>query len=229
MTHFVTRTFLKGLAVVVPVSAAAYLLYWLAVDAESLIRRVLLSALPDRYYVRGLGLLLVVSTVFVVGLLMYPWITRIILNGLDGLLRRIPLVNLVYGPVRDLMDMLGGDMTDKLGQVVMVTVPNTGLQTLGFVMQSDLSDLPEGFDKDDHVVVYLQMSYQIGGYCFVVPRDAVRPVDMSVQQAIRWVLMAGVSGGHAKPAKRRGPSPKPPLKNDAAARSGSADLKPDGK
>jgi uncharacterized membrane protein len=201
MMQFLTRTFLKGLAVVLPVAAAAYLVYWLAGDAERLIRRLLLSALPDQYYVPGLGLLLVVSMIFGVGLMMYPLLTRMILNGLDRLMRKVPLVNLIYGPVRDLMDMIGGDMTDTLGQVVMVTIPNTGLQAVGFVMQSDLSSLPEGFEKDDHVLVYLQMSYQIGGYCFVVPRDAVRPVDMSVQQAIRWVLMAGLTGGQAKATK----------------------------
>lgn len=194
MTQFLTRTFLQGLAVVLPIAAAAYLVYWLAGDAESLIKGLLLQVLPQRFYVPGLGLLLVVAGIFGVGLLMYPWLTRKVLDSADALIRRIPLVNLVYNPIRDLMDMVGGDMTDKLGQVVIVTLPGTDWETIGFVMQNDAAQLPGGFAGDDRVVVYLQMSYQIGGYCFVVPRENVRHSDMSVQQAMRWVLMAGVSG-----------------------------------
>lgn len=199
MTEKLTRVFLRGLAVVVPIAAAAYIVYWLAGDAESLIKEMLLQVLPERFYVPGLGLLLVVVGTFVIGLLMYPWLTRVVLNGIDRIIRKIPLVGMVYSPIRDLMDMIGGDMTEKLGQVAMVTIPGTGFETIGFIMEDDTSHLPEGFAKEDHVVVYLQMSYQIGGYCFVVPRENVRSVDMSVQQAIRWVLMAGVSGGAKKP------------------------------
>jgi len=201
MTQFLTRTFLKGLAVVVPIAAAAYVVYWLAVSAESLIKQLLLQVLPEEFYVPGLGLTAVVGGIFLVGLAMYPWLTRVLLTGVDRVLRKIPLIGMVYSPIRDLMEMLGGDMTDKLQQVVMVTVPNTGFETIGFILQEDTSHLPEGFSKEDHVLVYLQMSYQIGGYCFVVPREAVRPVDMSVQQAIRWILMAGVSATVTKGAK----------------------------
>jgi len=201
MMHFLTRTFLKGLAVVFPVAAAAYLIYWMTIGAERLIKSLLLQVLPEQFYVPGLGLVLVVAGIFGIGLLMYPWLTRIFLQGADRLLRRVPLVNMIYSPIRDLMEMFGGDVTQKLGQVVMVTVPGTGLETIGFVMQEETAHLPDGFAKDGHVVVYLQMSYQVGGYCFVVPRDNIRPVDMTVQQALRWVLMAGVSTPGQRKAK----------------------------
>lgn len=194
MTTFVTRTFLKGLAVVVPLAAAAYIIYWLVVEAESIIKRLLLTVMPEDLYVPGLGLLVVVSGIFTVGLMMYPVLTRFMLESTDRIIRKVPLVGMVYSPIRDLMDMLGGDLTGNLQQVVMVTIPNTGFETIGFVMQNDTASLPDGFAKDDHVVVYLQMSYQIGGYCFIVPRENIRPVDMTVQQAIRWILMAGVAG-----------------------------------
>ena len=190
---FVSQTFLKGLAVTVPIAAVAYLVYWLAGDAEAAIRGLLLSAMPEQYYVPGLGILLVLGTIFCIGLLMYPWLTRVTLEATDRGMRKIPLIGAVYAPVRDLMDMVGGGVGDSLNQVVMVQIPQSSFEMLGFLMQDDTAQLPDGFPKDDHVVVYLQMSYQIGGYCFVVPRESIRPVDMSVQQAIRWVLMGGLS------------------------------------
>lgn len=58
--------------------------------------------------------------------------------------------------------------------------------------------MPEGFGKEDHVVVFGQWSSQIGGYCFIVPRDAVRPVDMTVEEGMRWAITAGISGPDPK-------------------------------
>ncbi len=194
MFQFVTRTFLKGLVVVLPIVAAFYVVVWIVRDGEAVVKNSLLTVLPGDYYVPGMGLALVVAAVFCVGLLMYPWLTRKLLDGVDKVLRRIPLFGMVYSPARDLMDVLGGDVEEQLGQVVLIKIPNTNMETLGFVTRDDLSDLPDGFSKDDHVVVYVQWSSQVGGYCFVVPRDAVRPVDMTVEQGMRWSLTAGISG-----------------------------------
>jgi uncharacterized membrane protein len=82
------------------------------------------------------------------------------------------------------------------------------LETLGFVTRDDLSDLPDGLSKNDYVVVYVQWSSQIGGYCFLVPRSAVRPVDMTVEEGMRWALTAGISaparlGGLAEQASHK--------------------------
>jgi uncharacterized membrane protein len=204
--RFATETFIKGLAVVLPIMAAVYVLIWIVRDSESLVKGLLLAVIPKDYYVPGLGLALLLAVIFCVGLLMYPWITRKLLDGVDGVLRKIPLFGVIYSPARDLMNVLGGDVQQKLGQVVLIKVPNTNMETLGFVTRDDLSDLPEGFAKDNHVVVFVQWSSQIGGYCFVVPRDAVRSVDMTVEQGMRWALTAGISapGRPAEKPNQRG-------------------------
>ena len=193
MTKWMTQTFFKGLAVVLPVAAAIYVITWLVRDMETAVKQLLLLIIPGDYYVPGVGLLLVLAIVFLIGLLMYPWLTRQMLDGFDAVFRKIPLFATIYSPVRDLMNMMGGELKKGLGQVVMIKVPNTNLETLGFVTREDLSDLPDGFAKDDHVVVFVQWSSQIGGYCFVVPRDSVRPVDMTVEEGLRWALTAGIS------------------------------------
>ena len=134
---------------------------------------------------------------------MYPWLTRKFFKGADSLLRKIPVFGMIYSPTRDLMDVLGGDMQEELGQVVLIKIPNTNMETLGFITRENLDDLPEGFAKEDHVVVFVQWSYQLGGYCFIVPRDAVQPVDMSVEQGMRWALTAGISiSGNSRPSEK---------------------------
>jgi uncharacterized membrane protein len=193
MVRFVSKTLLRGLTVVLPVIAAVYVIAWLIGDTETALRKLLSYVLPERFYLPGMGWAVLLIGVFLVGILMYPWLSRKFLNGMDTLFRKIPLFSTIYSPLRDLMEIFGGDMSKKFGQVVLIKLPNTDVETLGFVTREDLSDLPEGFSKSDHVVVYVQWSSQVGGYCFVVPRDSVTPLNITVEQGMRWALTAGLS------------------------------------
>lgn len=193
MTKFISQTFLKGLVVLLPIAAAVYIVIWLAGDVEAIVRGALLQVMPEAYYVPGLGFLLALVGVFLVGLLMYPWLTRKFLNGLDAVLRRIPLFASIYSPVRDLMNLLGGTMEEHLGEVVMVRLPQMDAEAMGFITRENAAGLPPGMLPEDHVVVMIPWSTQIGGISYVVPRQNVRRVDMTVEEGVRWALTAGVS------------------------------------
>ena len=198
MSHFIIRTFFKGLSLLTPICLVIYIVYWLIIGTERAAKSVLTMVLPAGFYLPGLGIIALFLGIFFIGLLMYPWVTRKLLQKFDGLLRKFPFVGTVYSSIRDLMDMVGGDMKEKLGQPVMVRIAENGMEILGFLTREESRSLPEGFSREDHVVVYFQMSYQIGGYCCVVPQDLVRPVDMNVEQGLQWVLTAGVSDSRQK-------------------------------
>jgi len=185
---------MQGLAILVPIFAAGYILFWIFRDSENLVKSLLLRVIPEEYYLTGMGLFTAVGITFVIGLLMYPWLTRRILQLLDKIMRNIPIFAASDSPARDLRDLFGGDIKEQLGQPVLIAIPNTGIETLGFITRRNLSDLPEGLNKKDHVVVYVQWSSQIGGYCFIVPLDSVKPLNMTVEEGMRWALTAGVSG-----------------------------------
>jgi uncharacterized membrane protein len=189
-----SKILLKGISLVLPVAVAIYVVVWLVRGAEGAVKGILTAVLPAGFYVPGMGLIVMLAIVFCAGLLMYPWITRKLVNTADNLFRKIPLFGSVYSPVKDLMDLLGGGMDRKLGRPVMIRVPNTDMETLGFVTRENSKNLPENFIPDDHLVVYVQWSSQVGGYCFVVPQDSVRTLDISVEEGMRWSLTAGLSG-----------------------------------
>jgi uncharacterized membrane protein len=78
-----------------------------------------------------------------------------------------------------------------LKQVVMVSIADT--RALGFVTGEHIKDMPGISLSDDIVAVYMPMSYQLGGYTLYVPRARVEPVDLSIEDAMRRVLTAGLS------------------------------------
>jgi uncharacterized membrane protein len=148
---------------------------------------------PGWRYWTGLGMLLGLALVFAVGLMMNAWVTRRLLMYAETLMSRIPVVKSIYGGLRDLAKFLSRD-SSKSGfhQVVMVSVTDH-IRVLGFVTREDFAGLPDKLGGPDTVGVYLPMSYQIGGYTVFLPRSAIEPIDMSVEDAMRFTLTAGMS------------------------------------
>jgi uncharacterized membrane protein len=187
MMKTIGKYILTGLITMLPVILTLYLLYWLAVSAETLLG----DLIPQEIYFPGMGVTAALLAMLVVGMLMHSGpIRRLFLRG-ERIFYRLPLVKSVYAAFRDLMDYFSPARKKDFEQVVAVTLGETGMRLIGFVTQAD-EQLPEDF-QDDHVMVYLPMSYMIGGYAVLVPRAAVQPLNMSMEEAMRYVLTAGVT------------------------------------
>jgi len=197
MNH-ITRTFFTGLAVTLPVVATLYLLYWATLTTEHALDGLLRFVLPQAVYVPGLGLALGVVLVFLVGLLMRTWVARKIFSWTEKLIYRVPLVKTVYGALRDFTEFLSRPQKQGAQQVVLVRLGGTDLRVMGFVTRDDLAGLPPGMSEPGMIMVYMPMSYQVGGYTALVPRASVQPVDMSFEEAMRFTLTAGLSVPAAK-------------------------------
>jgi len=184
------NTMLKGLVALLPIGLTVYLVYWLAVAAETLFSRVLKLVIPDSAYWPGLGLVAGLFVLYVVGLAVNAYVVRRALRLSDELFARIPVVKTFYVAIRDFMRFFpSSGKSSDLKRVVLV--PFGPGKAIGFVTAESSAALgvPEGEGK---VAVYLPMSYMIGGYTVFLPRDAIEPTSMSVEAGMRLALMGGV-------------------------------------
>ena len=76
----------------------------------------------------------------------------------------------------------------------MVAVTCYGAEVIGFITQTDEQKLPESFRGQDKVLVYIPMSYMIGGFTLFIDKQHVRPLKMSMDEAMRFALTAGITG-----------------------------------
>lgn len=192
----VSGIFLQGLAITLPITLTIAFLYWMVAMAEDFLGGLIRYLFPGWQYWTGLGTLLAIALVFVAGILMNVWIARRLIDLVDGLLERVPLVKSIYGSLRDVSNLLSKDSKSGFKQVVAVRV-SENIRLIGFVTTEDFSGPPHDSKSTDKntVGVYLPMSYQIGGYTVFLPKSLVEPLDMSVEDAMRFTLTAGVSGG----------------------------------
>lgn len=192
------NTFLKGLAAVLPVTLTLYLVYWLSVTAEDFLGGGLKLALPEGVYRPGMGLIVGFLVVLAVGTTINAYIVRRAIRYGETLLARIPFVKTIFGALKDLTRFLpaSGERRD-LQRVVLWRFNNARL--IGFVTAEVVHERLRGECGDDVVAVYFPMSYQIGGYTLYLPRSELQSCDLSVEEALRLVLIGGVTATQSRP------------------------------
>lgn len=200
----ISNVLIRGLVTVLPVGLTVYLVYWLGITAESLLGGLIRSIVPDEHYWPGLGLLAGFSVLLIVGLLVNAYVVRRLLGFGEYVLERIPLVKTVYGALKDFTRFFpaAGERRD-LKRVVTARI-GAG-RAIGFVTQETVSPRIAGEQAGDMVAVYFPMSYQIGGYTIYLPKADLEETDLSVEEAMRLVLIGGVTSEPAHVPTRPGP------------------------
>ena len=191
MFKSIGKTLITGIITVLPIVLTIYLLYWLVVSSEQVMGTALRWALPEVFYFPGLGTIAGLVLVFLVGLLMKAVLIRQLFAFSEEILYHVPIIKTVYRAIRDLFDFFSPKQ-ENFGRVVVVNFNN--MEIIGFITQEDPQRLPESFRNQDSVLVYIPMSYMIGGFTLLIPRANVRPCQMNMEEAMRFALTAGITG-----------------------------------
>lgn len=190
----IAATFGRGVAVLLPAALTAAVMWWLLDFLEGALGGALKLVLGENLYFPGLGILAGVALVFLTGLVARGWLFDRLKRLLEKPLEKTPLVKSLYGSVKELVDFFSRTRRDEMGTMVTVELPGTGFRLAGMVTRRSFDELPEGFGTEDEVAVYFPMSYQVGGFTVLVPKRSVEPVDLSVEDGLRFLLTAGIGG-----------------------------------
>ena len=182
------RIFITGALVTIPFAVTVYLAHWAGKALYDLGKGVMPGWDGPEWAGAGLGALIILAAIYVIGVLMHWWVFRWMVGLVERVVARLPVIKTVYEGVRDILKLFSGD-PKQIGQVVRYHIPGTNVQMLGI----RTSTSPRG--NPDRVAVYLPMSYQIGGFTVYLPADAVEPVDMTVEEAMKLAATAEAGVG----------------------------------
>lgn len=190
----ISKIFFSGFVAVLPILATLYIFYWLFSNAETFLGKVIRFILPENLYLPGMGVVAGLIAVFLIGLLLQAWMVQKLFQWGESLFYRIPFVKSIYGAFRDFLQFVSGPEkhAGDRSQVVMVKLGNTEMEIMGLVTRSDFKGLPDGIGSETHVAVYIPMSYQIGGHTIIAPKSCMRPIEASMEEAMRFILTAGI-------------------------------------
>lgn len=189
------RYFVAGLLVWLPL-VATYLV--LSFSIRVIDRSLLLlpaSLRPENligFKIPGLGVILTLALVCVTGFLVANFFGRSLITAWESLLARIPLVNSVYGAVKQITASLFSDASQSFREVVMVEYPRRGLWMLAFVT----GDTPKHFQEvanESLINIYVPTTPNpTSGFYIMVPPSDVKRLTIPVEIGLKMILSAGV-------------------------------------
>jgi uncharacterized membrane protein len=181
---------LQGLIAVLPLGLTVYFIYWLFSFMEALAKPLLLSLVSIHFYFPGLGIIASIVVLVLVGIVVNLYGIRYLIKLGDRLLEKIPVVKSVYSTIEDIVTVFNiTDKKDDLRSVVLIDMGN-GINLIGFI--TGVAAGKQLFGEGGKVGVYLPMSYQIGGFTVYVEQNRLTPLDISVEEAMRMAITAGV-------------------------------------
>ncbi len=186
------RTFFTGMVVAVPILITAFALYWLFNVLDGFLSPIFHQILGKE--IPGLGLLTEIVLIFLVGILATNVLGSRILNMLQNLLMRTPVVKNIYPTIKQLVEAFHPSSSSSFKKVVLVEYPKSGCYTLGFVT-GEVS--MKGTDSNQRCFsVYLPTNNLYLGQVALFKAEEVFVTRFSVEEGLKIIL----SGGSAFPS-----------------------------
>lgn len=189
------KYFVTGLLILVPLAITLWVLNLIISTMDQS-----LLLLPERWQpqavfgtdIPGLGTILTLVIVFVTGLLTRNFIGKQVVHGWELLLTRIPIVSSIYSSVKQVSDTLFSSSGNAFRKAMLVQYPRQGSWTIAF-----LTGAPGGDVKNhlvgDYISVYVPTTPNpTSGFFLMMPRTDAIELDMSVDEALKYIVSMGV-------------------------------------
>ncbi|GHA74436.1 membrane protein [Formosimonas limnophila] len=160
------------------------------------IASVLPAAMQDEFLniknIPGLGVILVILLLFTTGMMAANFLGQWFLKVLDQLLSRIPIVKSVYGSVKQVSDTLFSSNGQAFRQALLVQYPRAGVWTVAFQTGSPSGDVAAKLPEDCLSVYVPTTPNPTSGFFLIMKKTDVVELDMSVDEALKYIISMGV-------------------------------------
>lgn len=189
------RYFITGLLVLVPL----FITIWVLTTLISLMDQSLLL-LPVEWRpeaqlgraVPGIGAILTLLIIFVTGLIATNFFGRRLILIWEALLGRVPVVKSIYSSVKQVSDTLFSDSGQAFRKALLVQYPREGSWTIAFMTGRPGGDVANHL-KGEFVSVYVPTTPNpTSGFFLMMPKAEVVELDMSVDEALKYIISMGV-------------------------------------
>lgn len=191
----IRRYFITGLLVWVPIVITVWVLSILVGTMDQTLLLLPPALRPEHWLgvnVPGMGVILTLVVVFITGLLTTNILGQRLVRFWESLVTRIPVVNSIYNGVKQVSDTLFSPSGQAFRKALLVQWPSPGMWTIAFMTGAPGGDVVNHL-QGDYVSIYVPTTPNpTGGYFVMMPRSAVIELDMSVDEALKYIISMGV-------------------------------------
>src|SRR5262249_53045955 len=146
----------------------------------------------SHWYLSGAGLVVAIVLIYLAGMLLGGLIGRRVYTRVEGLIARIPGFKQVYPHVKQVVNLIMGDKPMAFKRVVLVEYPRAGIWSVGLVTSASLRTVVDKTGAPSLSVFIPSTPTPITGFTINVAEDQVVDLQMTVDEAIRFLITGGV-------------------------------------
>ena len=191
-------SFLTGLVVIAPIG----LTFWLIWSVVSWIDGWVLPLVPARFLpeqyiginLHGVGVIFFLVFTIIIGWVAKGYIGRSVIRWGENLVDRLPLVRSVYGGVKQIAETVFAQTDSKFDKACLIQYPRPGIWAIAFVSTQAKGEIARKIPMpDEKVAVFMPTTPNpTSGFLLFLPRKDIVELDLSVEDAAKLVISAGL-------------------------------------
>jgi len=192
ITSKLRNAFIAGIVVLVPIGFTLYLTLFLIKISSKLIPN---EINPNNYLpfsIPGLEILLSVIFITIVGGISLSFFGKKILNLINDLFKRIPILRTIYSAIGQMTESFTSK-SDNKKSVVLIEYPKKGSWAVGFATKENKGEISKKTNKDLINVFVPTTPNPTSGFLLMFPKDEVIYLDMTFEEASKFIVSAGTS------------------------------------
>ena len=189
--------FITGIVVLIPIGITVYLTVFIVKISSSILPK---EINPNHYLpfdIPGIEILISILLITIVGGLSLSFFGRRILKLIDDLFKRIPFLRTVYSAIVQMTETFS-KKDDGKRSVVLIEYPRKGSWAVGFATKDNEGEITKKTNKNLVNVFVPTTPNPTSGFLLMFPKEEVLYLDMSFEEASKFIVSAGTSNPQAK-------------------------------
>jgi len=190
------RYLLTGIVVVAPISITVYLTYVFLTFVDNNVGKIIPDEIMNQYFgggtIPGLGLVAALFFFVVIGWLATNFMGRFIIRIYEYILDRMPIIRNVYGAIKQIFETIAASKSSAFREAVMLEYPRKGVYSIGFVTGATEGEVQDATKAETINVFVPTTPNPTSGYLLFVPKKELIYLKMTVEEAVKLVVSAGI-------------------------------------
>ena len=219
--------FFAGILITAPISITFYLAWLFVTFVDSKVTPLIPAKYNPAEYLPfalpGLGLVIVVVALTLIGALTAGFFGRMVMQFYEGVLAQMPVVRSVYGALKQIIETVLAQQSTAFRQAVLVEYPRRGMWAIAFITGRTEGEVQNLTDEQTVNVFLPTTPNPTSGFLLFVPRRDLVPLAMTVEEAIKMVISAGIITPPNRREEAGEPEPKLLVADNGNAEDDSGD------
>ena len=188
----IRNNFIAGVVVLIPIGITIYFTLFIVTISSKILPKEINPNHYLPYDIPGVEIIIAVALITLIGWLSLSFIGKRLLNLLNNILKRIPILRTIYSAIVQMTETFTkGDAKKK--SVVLVEYPRKGSWAVGFATKENSGEIANRTKKNLVNVFVPTTPNPTSGFLLMFPKEDVIYLDLTFEEASKFIVSAGTS------------------------------------